>query len=249
MMILNTVSKKTSPNSALVYWRVGTKRKGILEVKLDFSHEEIDLIAELIAIKHLAFNTQVFGREPGAGSGYKFVVSKGAIRKLALGKSDKKFASKYAAFLTGRMSGATIAVSQDMEFMSDLETESVEILQADKQTYTQTFDEIHSPVIGSVLLTQHAIDQFTARISSGDPKKPWASLVGRLQHPKLKIEPLDAKVAAHKARKYGRSDNIEVWSHPDDVMKYLMVLKEGKRVLVTVFERNKSFDIDRAMPW
>ncbi len=60
MMILTTVSKKTSNNSALVFWRVGTKRKGILDVHIDFDHEEADLLAELVAIRYLALDKQVF---------------------------------------------------------------------------------------------------------------------------------------------------------------------------------------------
>lgn len=111
--------EKTSNNSALVFWRVGTKRKGILDVRIDFDHEEADLLAELVAIRYLALDKQVFCREPGAGSGYKLVVSKGAIKKLALGKSSKKFAFKFAACLTGRLKGATIEVSQSMEFMDE----------------------------------------------------------------------------------------------------------------------------------
>ena len=102
MMTLTTVSKKTSNNSALVFWRVGTKRKGILDVRINSDHEEADLLAEIVAIRYLALDKQVFCREPGAGSGYKLVVSKGAIKKLALGKSSKKFAFKFATCLTGR---------------------------------------------------------------------------------------------------------------------------------------------------
>ncbi|MFW8236726.1 hypothetical protein ACOID8_34810, partial [Klebsiella pneumoniae] len=84
----------------------------------------------------------VFCREPGAGAGYKLVVSKGAIKKLALGKSTKEFAFKFAACLTGRLKGATIEVSQSMEFMDEPGEGNVELLDVDKQAYTQTHDEI-----------------------------------------------------------------------------------------------------------
>lgn len=55
------------------------------------------------------------------------------------------------------------------------------------------------------------------------------------------IQPFDEKVARHKARKYGRVDNVEVWGHRDSKFKYLMVINDDnkKRVLVTVFERNE----------
>lgn len=241
MMTLTTVSKKTSNKSALVFWRVGTKRKGILDVRIDFDHEEADLLAEIIAIRYLILDKQVFCREPGDGSGYELVVSKGAIKKLALGKSSKKFAYKFAAYLTGRLKGVAINVSQSMKFMDDLVEGNVEVLDVEKQTYTQTYDEISTPAIGPVLVTQHAIDQYQARITSGNPKKPWASLVRRLQHPELEIQPFDEKVARHKARKYGRVDNVEVWGHRDSKFKYLMVINDDnkKRVLVTVFERKE----------
>ncbi|AKJ36928.1 hypothetical protein U876_24155 [Aeromonas hydrophila NJ-35] len=241
MMTLTTVAKKTSRNSALVFWRVGTKRKGILDVHTDFEHEESDLIAELIAIRYLALDKQVFCREPGGGTGYKLVVSKGAIKKLALGKSSKAFATRFASFLTGRMQGAMIEVAQSMDYMDEPSEGNVEILDVDKQAFTQTYDEIDTPAIGPVLVTQHALNQYQARITSGDPKKPWASLVGRLQHPELQLQPFDDKVARHKAVKYGRVDNVEVWGHRDSKFKYLMVINDdnNKRVLVTVFERKE----------
>lgn len=47
---------------------------------------------------------------------------------------------------------------------------NIELLDVDKQAYTQTHDEISTPAIGPVLVTQHAIDQYQARITSGDPK-------------------------------------------------------------------------------
>ncbi len=149
MMTLTTVSKKTSNNSALVFWRVGTKRKGILDVHIDFDHEEADLLAELVAIRYLALDKQVFA-ESRAGAGYKLVVSKGAIKKLALGKSTKAFAFKFAACLTGRLKGATIEVSQSMEFMDEPGEGNIELLDVDKQAYTQTHDEISTPAIGPV---------------------------------------------------------------------------------------------------
>ena len=58
-----------------------------------------------------------------------------------------------------------------MEFMDEQGEGNVELLDVDKQAYTQTHDEISTPAIGPVLVTQHAIDQYQARITSGAPKK------------------------------------------------------------------------------
>ncbi|MFD2016686.1 hypothetical protein ACFSJQ_16140 [Vibrio olivae] len=92
MMTLTTVSEQLSSTQSRVFWRVGTQRKGILNVTLDFENDDSALLCELCAIRHLLIESQVFGRVPGTGKGYKLVVSKGAIKKLARGRSDKKYA-------------------------------------------------------------------------------------------------------------------------------------------------------------
>ncbi|MFC6674008.1 hypothetical protein [Marinobacterium aestuariivivens] len=240
MMTLTTISEKKSDTEARVFWRAGTKKRGILDVTLDFAHADSALIAELVALQHLLFDRKVFDREPGAGAGYKLVVSKGAIRKLALGKSNKAYATKFAAFLSNRMKGVTIEVSQDYEFMAKPDEVEPELLGGEREVYANTYDAIETPAMGRVLVTQHAVEQYQARITSGSPKKPWASLVGRLMHPELRMMKVDEKVLRHKARKYGRSDNVEFWGHPTSVFVY-QVLREdnGDRVLVTVFERSE----------
>ncbi|MDF5237657.1 hypothetical protein P3669_24540, partial [Vibrio parahaemolyticus] len=138
MMILTTLSEKLDDQTSRVFWRVGTKRSGILDVKIDFSHEDSDLISELSAIQYLLFEEKVMGREPGSGSGYKLVVSKGAIKKLARGKSTKKHAQKFAAFLQNRMAGVQIEVSQSREFMADPKSCVTVLLDANRQEYANT---------------------------------------------------------------------------------------------------------------
>jgi hypothetical protein len=240
MMTINTISARLSDREARVFWRVGTKNRGIVDVTLDFSHEESALLGELVALQHLLFERKVFSREIASGEGYKLVVSKGAIRKLALGKSNKKFATKFSAFLTNRMRGASIEVSQNNEFMATVEDCEPELIGGDRAVYASTHDEILTPAMGPVLVTQHAVDQYRARITSGTPKKPWASLVKRLSHPELRIQKLEDHVLKHKMSKYGRVDNLEAWSHPTSVFTYLIVRNDnGQRVLVTVFERNE----------
>ncbi|NOI05837.1 hypothetical protein [Vibrio anguillarum] len=239
MMILTTLSEKLDDQTGRVFWRVGTKRSGIIDVKIDFSHEESDLISELSAIQYLLFEEQVMGREPGSGSGYKLVVSKGAIKKLARGKSTKKHAQKFAAFLQNRMAGVQIEVSQSREFMADPESYVPFCLNANRQEYANTHDAVVTPTMGTVYVTAHAVEQYIERLSSGDPKKPWASLVNRLKHPELRIRNLPANVLAHKAKKYGTADNVEAWGHPTSKFTYLIVNDNGRRTLVTVFEREQ----------
>lgn len=240
MMILHTLSEKISDTQTRVYWRVGTKRKGILDVTQASAHEDSALIGELIALQHLLFEKVVFtgSKGPGSGIGYKLVVSKGAIKKLATGRSDKKYAMKFAAFLTSRMKGVAIEVSQKREFMPTLEECEPELLVDANEKNSSTFDQIETPAMGTILVTQHAVDQYEARITSGSPKRPWASLVSRLMHPEMRQITLPPKVQAHKIRKYGQLD--EFWSHPTSRFQFVVTRnQDGKGTLVTVVERDE----------
>ncbi|MDF5129481.1 hypothetical protein P3606_24680, partial [Vibrio parahaemolyticus] len=145
MRSLTTLSEKLDEQTSRVFWRVGTKSSGILAVKIDFSHQDSDLISELSAIQYLLFEEKVMGREPGSGSGYKLVVSKGAIKKLARGKSTKKHAQKFAAFLQNRMAGVQIEVSQSRGFMADPKSCVTVLLDANRQEYANTHDAVETP--------------------------------------------------------------------------------------------------------
>lgn len=240
MMILTTISERIDSYTGRVFWRVGSKRNGIIDVKLEFANDDSDLLSELAAIKYLLFETQVFGRAPGKGHGFKLIVSKGAIRKLALGKSSKKHAEKFAAFLNHRMSGVQIEVSQSRDLMADPKTTSPVELHAIKREYANTHDSVETPAMGRVYVTAHAVNQYNKRLRDGPPKNPWSSLVKRLKHPELGILHLPPSVLAHKAKKYGTSDNIEAWGHRSSKFTYLVINEANRRTVVTVFEEQQS---------
>ena len=236
-MTLTTITEKLNDRATRVFWRVGTKRNGILYVAIDFDNEDADLIAELCAIKHLLFEQKVMSREPVCGTGYQLVVSKDAIKQLAQGKSSKKHALKFAAFLQNRMAGVQIDVSQSHEYMANLDETTPVELNAERKKYASTYDAIDTPTMGTVFVTAHAVKQYKRRLSTGDPKKPWVSLVNRLKHPELKLRTIPDNVLRHKAKKYGTSDNVEAWGHPTSKFTYLFLNNHGERTLVTVFER------------
>ncbi|EKO3674019.1 hypothetical protein M3923_002708 [Vibrio metschnikovii] len=237
MMTLTTFSEKQSDSQAHVYWRVGTRRGGVLDVTLDFEHSDSALIAELYAIQHLLFVELVLGREPGSGNGYRLTVSKGAIKKLALGRSDKKYVYKYSSFLQNRMAGVTIEVSQSKDFLPVLDDVPIVELAVDSRDLFCELQTISTPAMGKVKITKHAVEQYVSRLCSGKPKNPWLSLVKRLQHPKLCRSILTDKVRQHKVRKYGTTDNIEEWRHPDDEFRFLVLKNGDTRTLVTSYPR------------
>lgn len=237
MMTLTTFSEKQSDSQAHVYWRVGTKRGGVLNVTLGFEHSDSALIAELYAIQHLLFVMKVLGREPGSGKGYRLTVSKGAIKKLALGRSDKKYAYKYSAFLRNRMSGVTIEVSRSQVFLPVIDDTPIVALAVGSHDVLCELQTIITPAMGKVRITKHAVEQYLSRLNSGKPKSPWLSLVKRLQHPKLCLSFLTDKVRQHKAQKYGTADNIEEWRHPNDEFRFLVLKHGDTRTLVTSYPR------------
>nr|WP_253652287.1 hypothetical protein [Vibrio sp. Y51_MX_L26] len=237
MMTLTTVSEQLSSIQSRVFWRVGTQRKGILNVTLDFESNDSALLCELCAIRYLLLEKQVFGRVPGTGRGYKLVVSKGAIKKLVRGRSDKKCAQKFSAFLQSRLAGVQLEVSTKTEYMANIEEEATELLLAERKRYAGTFDAIETPAMGTVLVTAHAVSRYSERITSGKPKAPWLSLVKRIQNPELRIYPLAERERRRKAQKYGTADNIEEWGHPSSELYFLVLNDQGIRTLITTYER------------
>jgi hypothetical protein len=84
MMRLTTYSQKQSDErSVFVLWRVGISNFGVLTVEFTHPIEDIELAAELVAIRHLVFNQAVFDRIPDSGKAFELNVSKGAIKKLS----------------------------------------------------------------------------------------------------------------------------------------------------------------------
>lgn len=250
MMQLTTVSKKQSGNTALVYWRVGINRKGVVEVRLDAGSTDVELIAELAAIRHLIVDCCVFGRTPSSGTGIRLCVSKGAIKKLTKGTSAKGYASRFAALLTSRLFGVDILVSHNMKYMIQEDdegyAESFSHLDVNTTEYMTPHEVIETPVMGQVAITKHALERYSQRLGIMDNgqivKRPWASLARRLRNPELLQQSLDANVLAHKYRKYGNDSKVEIWKHPTDLLQFTVVVSpNNQRTLVTVFERQKQF--------
>lgn len=250
MMELTTVAKKNSDSTALVYWRVGINRKGVVNVRLDANSTDVELIAELAAIRHLLMDCRVFDREPTSGTGIRLCVSKGAIKKLTKGTSAKGCASRFTALLTGRLLGVDIQVSHSLKHMiqefDDGYQESISELYVKTTEHVAPHEIIDTPAMGQVAITQHALERYIERLKSVGAneiiKRPWASLAKRLGNPCLRPQRLNAKVLAHKYRKYGNESTVEIWKYPTDALHFTIVVSpDNKRTLVTVFERLEAY--------
>lgn len=250
MMQLTTVSKKKSDSIALVYWRVGINRKGVVEVRLDAGSTDVELIAELAAIRHLLMDCRVLNVRPNSGIGIRLCVSRGAIRKLTKGTSAKKYASRFASLLKGRLQGVDIQVSHSMKYMihedDENYAESFSHLDVNTIEYMTPHEVIETPVLGQVAITKHALERYSERLAIIDKgqvaRRSWASLARRLRNPELLKQSLDANVLAHKYRKYGSDSKVEIWKHPTDRLHFTVVVSpENQRILVTVFERKEKY--------
>lgn len=240
MMRLTTYSQQQSDNrSVVVLWRVGVNNYGAVDVHFTHQIDDIEVAAELVAIRHLVFNQTVFDRVPDSGKAFEINVSKGAIKKLALNRSDKKHLQKFAAFMQdgGRFAGAKINVKQETP---DPQGESATLTSISINPKEYRIQEtVDTPKIGELVITEHAVDRYVQYHASGEMKNPWASLINRIKHPDLHTIPLDARVIEHKRRKYGPDNEIEVWGHDSSVHRYVVIrdLKTGKKILATLFKR------------
>lgn len=240
MMTLSTVAFVNESGEHLVSWRTGIKNFGTVKV-VNVGAEDSKVVAELLAIRYLLLEREVFKRKLYAGTGIKVEVSSPVIRKLLLGTSKKSHLFVHAKFLHSRLSGITIdtrsgpGLDSPMAEMSTLET--IDALEADAS------DVFETPAMGAIRLTKHAIDQYQERLHSGDPQNAAASLVGRLSHPDLKKQPVPANVKDHKYRKYGDIDQTEVWGHLNSQMHYVVVREASTRVgtVVTVYRRHPDY--------
>lgn len=238
MMILTTSTQPSSGLVTRVQWKTGMRNSGTVEVMLADATEDAEVMAELVAIKYLLFDMKVFDRVPMSAKGYKLVVSRGAIKKLAQGRSDKQHLKRHAYILSTTLKGIAIEVAHRADWVTEQTHENVERID-ESAIRIRNHDIVDTPVMGKVLITQHAVDQYQTRSPSEAPSVPRATLIKRITHPDLVNFALDERVLAHKARRYGRSDNVEVWGHETSTTRFLTVRdeEEGIRTLVTVYRR------------
>lgn len=241
-MKLSTQSFKNKSNSKEVdvNWYVGQQKFGQLTVQFNFDIEDMEIAAELITIQHLMFEKLVFARYPQSGEHYSLKVSKGAIKKIVQGRSDKKHLFPYALFLEHGLRGVNLSVANKAVHSAALDNEHRQhaTIVITENDYKDTRSTVDTPALGLVRLSLHAVEQFEVRLDEELKKPARVSLIQRLQNPGLALVELPENVKFHKQRKYGAHDKIEVWRNPTSRFHYVIVVGEDEeRTLVTVFTR------------
>lgn len=223
----------------IVAWATGKYTNGFLRLDVNENVEDRLIRAELHAIEYLMFRKRVFNVDPANGKSFTFYVSTGAIKKLALQRSQKTHLFDAAAFFTTRLVGAQIHVVKSNSLAPEWGTaacDRTEPVTSAGGWYSSTTFE--SPVLGTVEVSAHALRRFVQRLSSGTPTAPWRSLMRRLSHPGLRQYPLPERHQRHKMRKYGTVEGLEIWAHPTSSMAFLFINEGTRRRLLTVFKRD-----------
>lgn len=226
-----------------VFWRVGG-RIGVVDIvmatKLDIS--DPTTAAELRAIQYILSDKEAMGANR-TGKGIILDVSRGAVRKLKLGTSNKADLTPYATFLNTRYHEVSIEVSKKASWVP---ASLVEITEHDQiQVDGPRPESVDTPRMGRVVVTKHAIEQYENRFSEGELSRTWVSLTKRLQNPELAQIILPPRVLKHKLISY-RDNAATIWRHPDGTLHFAVVDgPNGTKVLVTVFYRTET-EIDRS---
>ncbi|HDZ39588.1 MAG TPA: hypothetical protein ENH62_15160 [Marinobacter sp.] len=245
MNYLSIKAIKMNELEARVLWSVSAAKNGAILVRSEKALPDIEIIAELTAAKHLIMERTILGNTVRNGTGVHLTFSRGAIKKLATGKSAKKHLQKYAAFLSSRLVGAQVEVNKKMDRLPCDDTPASEVVSPDARTYI----ELETPAIGRVLISDHALQRFIERFFPGKQENALKSLEERLLNPELRPVKLPENVRAHKDRKYGQ-ERRRVYRHPTDVVHFGVITRGEDQILVTVFNRNDteiSSEMDEAV--
>lgn len=240
MMILTTTVDRINQDRCKVSWTTGLKHFGIVEVvnSSKIPIDDFSVIAELLAIKHLLFEVQVFDRFPFTGVGYQLCVKHHVIKDLVEGFSSQVHLKEYIRFFDV-LEGITVKIDKLLGIYED-ELGCAPKCVIGTSCMGVQFNFI-SPVLGQTCLTMHAIEQYRERLGSDIPKNIWLSVSRKLNSERLKKLNVPQKVLIHKAMKYGQSNNVEVWGIPQSSMRFLIIKNAEKRTVVTSFCEKRDY--------
>lgn len=247
MMTLSTIPVQgNDENLVEVFWSTGFKNNGVVKVTFDSEAEDKTVVAELIAIRFLAFTKKVFGRKPISGNGYELRVFSGAIKKIAQKRSTKQNIVPYGLFLNGSMHGVKIQVTKQKT--SDplfVNTENHHIDHVDARDNGNLIpQELWETAIGTVYITRHAIDQYEARLNArnrnavSNAELSFFRAIGPDKAREFYKVGLNDSVLECKNTRYGEA-NVEVWVNPYTGLQLTVIKKDNApSVLVTSYYRN-----------
>jgi len=235
------VSESVSGDSMVVrvYWTTGKHRKKALDVRLALTCGNRAAAAEVVAIRHLLGDVCVFNKNL-TGHNLVIVVSKGAVKKLGQRKTQINALYEYGYPLFTRYMEAEITVSKDRGwFPAEGDLGDILVVDGEAVRGMETFKAANGQ--GDFAITRHAMERYHEHVGTINMQTTWKSLTKRLQsNAGIEKVELPKNVLEHKIGKYG--DVPEVWRHPDSTLHFVFFVRNGHKILVTVFERDTGFD-------
>lgn len=236
MNIVNVKAMQTGDRSAKVLWYLGRERLGAINVEIPFDSDSVEALAEMAVVRHLTLEDPQLPGPLRSGKGIRAVVTKGAIKKAAKGRSKITSMAKYSAFLKGRLAGIEIVVDHKNKMLPEEDTKATKTIQLNLDPH----ETVDTPALGPVKITDHAFNRFLERVDLGDANSPFASLVKRLSSPDLKRVKVPEEVIQKKIRKYEDGRAITIYRHPTENIHYGVLPSENGFALVTVFLRGDT---------
>lgn len=251
---MHTLSVYTEPSPSDhgcfdVHWRVGPSRYGVFRCTVvDVLPGDQDVAAELSVLQHLLEFDNVFGSDR-AGNGLTLCVSSGAIRKLAMFKSDKRHLIRYSGFLTTRFSDATIIVDRPRRGTAKCWLSPVADDALTHLTIERPFPEnIQLFGVGPVELRLHAMERYMERGVVESRTDAWRKLRNMARDTSIRQIRLPADLVASKLEKWGAG--ARDFYHRGTGWHFVVSDDDGAPRLVSMFHRELArpeiIDVDRS---
>lgn len=189
-----------------VYWTTGANTKGICRCTVTAPlATDKEVAAELYALQHLLEVENVLGHDR-AGNSLTITVSSGAVKKLALFKSDKDHLIPWTFFLTTRFGDATIEVDKPRRNDPKCWLPAPDKAKLISLTAAGPLPEtIYLHGVGQVELTVHAIERFLERRAAENRATAWRQLRNMAKDTSVRQIQLPPQVHAEKMEKWGKA--------------------------------------------
>lgn len=224
MNALSVAAQTVAHDSVMVYWRHGEKPWQRIEVELSQTLCDPAAAAELAVLHHLLLVREIAGQNRGS-AGLQLCCTRGAVRKLFRGKSNKKDLIPYAAFLRARFPDASLRV---------IRPPAIEEASAEPHariTLDGPLTWLTPSRMAPVQITRHALERFMQRAQCSS-----------LDHARKAVEKMLQSQALHRCETPSRKRVAQLLRHRKDSELWayhnwrLRIVDQGPhKALVTVY--------------
>lgn len=193
---------------------------GILPVEIEHQTEDLCIVAELVALRYL-LALPAIGAPGERAERLDITVSKGAIKKLIQGRSNKKHLVGCSRWLKQRYLDAYIRVShrQVPSYSSLVEasaggeptTQGLTVKILEKLVTGDDVNQdivLNNPIVGDCTITMHAIERYMERSGITSWRRAWENVADLVQCSNAKDVALPKSIERRKRMKYREPETI-----------------------------------------